>query len=91
MSAQAQSSEPVDRVSGQVATTRNKRLVSVPVVGVFEVPPTEELVFIGGVGLLTAAGVLEWPVATLLVVGHLLSTNRRLMVLADVGEVLEEA
>ncbi len=94
MSAQPQSSAPPSGPGGRAvhtATARDKTCMTVPIVGMVEVPSNEELVFVGGVGVLAVAGVLDWPIATLLVVGHLLSSNRRLKILRDFGEVLEEA
>ena len=56
-----------------------------------DLPSTEELAFIGGIGLLAAVGVLEWPIAATLAVGHLFASSRHNKVLRDFGSVLEEA
>src|ERR1700738_4460983 len=56
-----------------------------PIVGEVHLPSGEELAFIGGVGLLAVVGVLEWPVAILLGVGHALATNRRNRLLREFG------
>ncbi|MFP5346294.1 MAG: hypothetical protein ACLGIA_04625 [Actinomycetes bacterium] len=79
------------RRAAQKATDRNTVRVQVPVVGTIELPPTNELAFLGGVGLLAVVGALEWPIAGVLAAGHLLAASRRNKVLHDFGEALEEA
>lgn len=64
--------------------------VSLPVVGQLHLPPTEEMVFLGGTAFLAVIGVLEWPVAVLLSVGHILSLNGRNKAVRAFGETLEE-
>jgi hypothetical protein len=59
--------------------------------GELRLPPREDLAFLGGVIVLTAIGVLEWPVAVLLGVGHELASNRHNKLLRSFGEALEEA
>jgi hypothetical protein len=73
------------------AVGRNSVQVVLPVLGDLRLPAAEELAFLGGVGLLTVIGVLEWPVALLLGVGHGLATGRRNKALRSFGEALEEA
>ncbi len=103
MSAQPQSSAPQERPNAgpgspgsgrraaQAATARNTVQLTLPLVGVVELPSTQELAFVGGVGLLAVVGVLDWPIATLLCAGHLLAGNRHYKMLRDFGEALEEA
>jgi hypothetical protein len=54
-------------------------------------PPAEELAFLAGAGVLAAVGAVEWPVALLLGVGHMLATNARNKVIREFGEALEKA
>lgn len=56
----------------------------------FETPPVEHLLFYVGLGALAGMEVIEWPVALLLMAGHLLldATNRP--GLSQLGEALEE-
>ncbi|MEU6578016.1 hypothetical protein [Streptomyces sp. NPDC046805] len=56
-----------------------------------ELPPADQLVFLAGLGLLTALEVIEWPVALAVGVGHELSRNHHSKVLREFGEALEEA
>jgi hypothetical protein len=69
-------------------TTVNLRL---PIVGELRLPSSDALVFIGGVGVLAVVGLLEWPVAVLLGVGHALATSQSGKVVHAFGEALEEA
>lgn len=55
-----------------------------------ETPPVEHLLFYVGIGALAAAEVVEWPVAVLLMVGHVLIDATR-PGLHALGEAVEEA
>jgi hypothetical protein len=55
------------------------------------VPSPDRLAFYGGVGLLAALQIVEWPVAAALVVGHILVENRHNRLLQEFGKALEEA
>lgn len=70
---------------------RNSTHVELPVIGVVHLPAKEDLAFIGGVTALAAVGMLEWPVAVLLGIGHTLSTNRHNTLIRSFGEALAEA
>jgi len=78
-------------LAAERAVHRNSTRVELPVIGVVHLPAKEELAFIGGVTALAAVGVLEWPVALLLGIGHTLATNRHNKVMREFGEALEEA
>jgi hypothetical protein len=73
------------------AVHRNSVHVELPFIGVVHLPAKEGLAFIGGVAGLAAAGILEWPVAILLGLGHTLATNRHNRLMQEFGEALEEA
>lgn len=79
------------RRAARQATARNSVRVTLPIVGTVELPPTQDLTYIGGLGLLTVVGLLEWPIAATLGVGHLLAADRRNKVVHDFGDALEEA
>lgn len=59
--------------------------------GSMRLPPKEELAFLAGMGLLAAAGIIDWPVAGILAVGHLIARNSRNRAFKEFGEALEEA
>ena len=66
--------------------------LDVPFLGRVQLPITgNELGYLGGLGVLAVAGILEWPVAGVLAAGHMLSANHRNKALHDFGEALAEA
>ncbi len=54
-------------------------------------PAPEHLAFYAGVGAMALFGIMEWPVATALLVGHTLVNAQHNKVLQSLGEALEEA
>lgn len=78
------------RAAADQATRRNSTQVSVPLLGTVKLPATDELAFIGGVGLLAVVGAIEWPVAVLLGAGHALASSHRNKVVREFGEALEK-
>lgn len=54
-------------------------------------PAPEHLAFYAGVGALAALGIVEWPLAAALLVGHALVTAQHNKILQSLGEALEEA
>lgn len=59
--------------------------------GTVRLPEPERLAFYGGIAALAAFGILEWPVAVVLGVGHLLADDHHHKVLREFGEALSEA
>jgi hypothetical protein len=78
-------------LAAERALRRNSLQVKLPIVGELRMPPRDEVIFIGGVGVLAVVGLLEWPVALLLGVGHTLAASRSNKVVEAFGEALEEA
>jgi hypothetical protein len=78
-------------LAAERAIQRNSTHIELPVIGVVHLPPKDELAFIGGVTVLAVAGVLEWPVALLLGIGHTMAANRHNKLMREFGEALEEA
>jgi hypothetical protein len=54
-------------------------------------PTRGSLAWYGTVGLMSAAGLLEWPVAVVLTTGHLIAENSRSETVASAGEGAESA
>lgn len=79
------------RYAANRAAQNNSTEVCLPVLGIVKLPATDELAFLGGVGLLAVAGAIDWPVALVLGAGHTLAANRRTRVVREFGEALEEA
>lgn len=65
--------------------------ITLPVVGDVMLPPPPELVFVAGVGVLAVVGILEWPVAAVIVTGHLLAAVGRSKTIREIGEALQAA
>jgi hypothetical protein len=70
---------------------QNSIHVDVPGIGRIELPPPDQLAFIGGIATLVVLQIIEWPVAAVLAVGHVLAHNRHHALLRDFGEALDEA
>jgi len=70
---------------------RNSVHVALPLIGEVNLPPKDELAFMGGIAGMAAIGFLEWPVALVLVLGHALASNRHNMLMQEFGKALEEA
>ena len=49
------------------------------------------MAFYGGIAALALLGVVDWPVALVIGIGHVLADDRRHRLLADFGEALGEA
>jgi len=77
------------RAAAEHAARHNELRVSLPLLGPVTLPPTEELAFLAGVGLLAVVGAVEWPVAVLLGAGHALASRRGNKLLREFGEALE--
>lgn len=73
------------------AVRRDTMHIRLPIVGELQLPAREEVAFLGGVAALAVVGVLEWPVALLLGVGHELATSHHNKLLRAFGEALEES
>ncbi|MGY1592458.1 hypothetical protein ACI789_12235 [Geodermatophilus sp. SYSU D00965] len=65
--------------------------VPLPVLGTVRLPPLDSLVWFGGLATLAAVGVIEWPVAAAIGVGHLLVQQEHFRILHDFGEGLVKA
>lgn len=73
------------------AIEKNYPKVVLPVLGKVHLPPPQQLAWLGGLATLAVVGVLEWPVAAAIGIGHVLSQQHHVQVLRDFGEALEEA
>ena len=54
-----------------------------------ETPPVENLAFYAGLGVLAAAEIIEWPVAVVLTVGHVLMGLTHRPALRGLGEAID--
>ncbi len=60
-------------------------------IGPVRVPAPDRLAFYGGIAALGLFGIVDWPVALVIGVGHLLADDHHHKLLADFGEALGEA
>lgn len=81
----------IGRASLLHAIEKNYPKVVLPVLGDLHLPPPQQMAWLGGLATLAVVGVLEWPVAAAIGIGHLLSQQHHVQVLRDFGEALEEA
>ncbi|MBV9024716.1 MAG: hypothetical protein JO362_13210 [Streptomycetaceae bacterium] len=56
-----------------------------------DLPPMDQLGFFAGLGVLAAVGLVEWPIAIAIAVGHELARSRHGRALREFGEAMEEA
>lgn len=73
------------------AATRNLRRVHVPLVGTVMVPPPDRVAYYAGMGVLAAVGVIEWPLAAVISVGHVLADQHVFNRVRGLGEAIESA
>ncbi len=78
-------------LAAERAVRDNSLQLQLPVIGEVQLPAGEEVAFIGGTAALALLGVLEWPVAMLLCVGHTMATARHNRLIRAFGEALQEA
>lgn len=65
--------------------------VELPILGKVTVPRPEQLAYYGGLVLLAAFEIIDWPVAAAVAAGHILASNHRSEMLEQLGEALEDA
>lgn len=65
--------------------------VELPLFGRVSVPRPEQIAYYGGLALLAAFEIIDWPVAAAVAAGHILANNHRNEMLEQLGEALEEA
>jgi hypothetical protein len=67
--------------------------VKLPLVGEARIPRLrpERVAYYGTLAVLAAAEIIEWPIALVLGVGHVLADNHHSKLAEEIGEALEEA
>ncbi len=75
--------------AAQVALDRNSVRLPLPLGRSVSLPPPQHLAWYAGVGALAVLEIVEWPVAAVLAVGHLLVNQHQSKVLNDFGEALD--
>jgi hypothetical protein len=64
--------------------------VNLPSVGKVDIPRPEQIAYYGGLAALAALEIIDWPVAVVIVAGHVLASNHRSKILEELGEAMEE-
>ncbi|WP_156143995.1 hypothetical protein [Sinomonas humi] len=77
--------------AAEKATKHHSVTIKFEGLGSITLPPVEDLGFLGGLGVLAAAGILEWPLAGILAAGHILSKSSSHSAFRAFGDALEEA
>ena len=65
--------------------------VDLPLIGKMRIPPRDHLMYYGGLAVLAAFSLVEWPIALVLGVGHALAENHHSRVAQELGDALDEA
>jgi hypothetical protein len=63
--------------------------VTLPLIGTIRLPSLQRLAWYAGIASLVALGMVEWPVAAVVMIGHLLSEDHHNRVIEAFGEALE--
>ncbi len=83
-------SRPAGQRAAEQAGERTSIHVTLPALGRINLGPPDQLAYLAGIAALTALELIEWPVAAVLAVGHLLTEQRRSSTLHAFGEALEQ-
>jgi hypothetical protein len=73
------------------ALAKNAVHLNIPGVGAITLPSHVHLAWYCGLATVAAFGIVDWPVAVVLAVGHLLAEDEHSRLLHDFGEALSEA
>lgn len=60
-------------------------------IGSVRLPSPQRLAFYGGIAALGVFGIVDWPVALVIGIGHLLADDHHHKILANFGDALAEA
>ncbi len=65
--------------------------VTLPLVGRVTIPRPDQLAYFGGLAVLAALEIIEWPVALIIASGHVLADQHHNRLAQELGEAIEEA
>ena len=82
---------PAQRAAEKVRDQHTIRITLPDNMGMVRLPEPQRLAFYGGIAALAALGIVDWPVALVLGIGHLLAEDHHHQCLCDFGEALAEA
>ncbi len=64
--------------------------LELPLIGSIRLPERQQLGYYAAIGALGVLGIIEWPVALVLGVGHALASDQHHRALQQFGEALED-
>jgi hypothetical protein len=65
--------------------------VQLPVIGRVKIPRPDQLAYFGGLAVLAAIEIIDWPVALIIATGHVLADNHHNKIAEELGEAIEDA
>jgi hypothetical protein len=65
--------------------------VQLPIVGRVRIPRPDQLAYYGGLAVLAAIEIIDWPVALIIATGHALANQHHSRLAEELGEAIEEA
>lgn len=65
--------------------------VQLPGLGRVRIPRPEQLAYFGGLAVLAAVEIIDWPVALIIATGHALASQHHNQLAEQLGEAIEEA
>jgi hypothetical protein len=68
-----------------------ERRVRIPLLGEVAVPPPEKIAYYAGLGALALFQIIEWPLAAVIAIGHVLSDQHLSGLARGVGEAMASA
>ena len=80
-----------ERAAERVISSETMRVELPDGLGTVRLPSPRRLAFYGGIIALAAFGVVDWPVALVIGIGHLLAEDHHHRALEEFGEALAEA
>jgi hypothetical protein len=85
----------VDKSTHQSASERIREAETVglrlPMVGQVRIPRPDHLAYYGGLAALAALQLIEWPIALVLGVGHVLAESHHSRLAQELGDAFEQA
>lgn len=65
--------------------------LTLPIIGKISLPPIEDLAWYGGIALLGASGIVDWPILGIVIAGKILSEVKGNKTISTFGSSLEQA
>jgi hypothetical protein len=83
--------KPAGQRAAERVRKRHDLCINVPGLGTIDLGSPDQLAYLAGIATLAALEIIEWPLACIIAVGHVLADQRRSATLHAFGEALEQA